>query len=102
MTGIGPAIWMRRRISVSSGGNGSVIGRSWSRGRGRAERRAPPRHQDEGDAGEHQRYRQQHSHGEALPEKSELRIGLAEQLAEYADHPVAEREGPDDVAGPFQ
>ena len=34
------------------------------------------------DAGEHQRQRQQHAHGEPAPQKAELRVGLAEQFAD--------------------
>ena len=43
---------------------------------------AAPRRHDQDDAGEHQRQRQQHAHGEPAPEKAELRIGLAEKFAE--------------------
>ena len=50
---------------------------------------------------EHQRHRQQHAHGESPPKKAELRIGLAEEFADDPRHTVAERECPDDEAGPL-
>src|SRR5262249_59365323 len=41
-------------------------------------------------------------HGQAAPQESELRVGFAEQLAETARQPIAEREDAEHQAGPLQ
>src|SRR5437763_902566 len=67
----------------------------------RARRRAPcvP---DEDEAREHHRQRQQHAHSQAAPQEAELRIRLAEELAEGARQAVEQREGADDQPRPLE
>src|SRR5262245_17414977 len=73
---------MRRRISASSG-TLSVMSAAPSPF-------ASPRH--ERDAREHQRQRQQRSHGQPAPQEAELWIGLAKMFADRARDRVAEAE----------
>ena len=67
------------RISASSGVRSALM--QECRGCGRSARRRNRR------AGEEQRDAQQHAHGHAAPQKTELRVGLAEEFAERAESP---------------
>ena len=90
VSGIGPAIAMSRRISVSSGVISLIDGSpQWF---------APQRNRNEREAGEQQWQGQQHAHGEAAPEIAELRVGLAHQFAQRTRNRIAGREHPDDRA----
>src|SRR6266481_3106646 len=79
-TRIGPVCAMRARISTSSGVRCSVILR--------ISRLTPQRESDE-----------QHAHGHAAPQESELLIGFAEEFTERPHHRVERRKGAEDQAG---
>src|SRR5712692_697654 len=79
---------MMRRISTSSG----VVTAS-RRSRGYTQRISDERH-----AGQHHGDRQEHAHGQAAPQKTELRIRLAEEFAEAARQTVEQGERAEDEA----
>ena len=54
------------------------------------------------EACRYQRDAKQHAHREPAPEKTELRVGLAEEFADGARNAVADGEGPGDEAGPLE
>src|SRR4029077_505921 len=92
-TGIGPATLMSWRISRSSGEASSAIGRvRWGH----------QRISKYGDSRQHQWNAEQHSHRQSAPEKAELRIGLAEKLADDAGNTITERKAPRDDARPLE
>ena len=57
---------------------------------------------DEADAGEKQRHRQQLSHRGTAPQEAELRVGLAEEFAERARQRIADGKAADDQTRPLQ
>src|SRR5580698_5444123 len=82
-SGIGPAMAISRRISLSSGEESSGIFRN----------RRPAQREDESDYARHyQRNRQQHAHGQAAPKKAKLHVRLAEELAKNAQHAIDYRD----------
>src|SRR5215831_17551063 len=90
-TGIGPVCAMRARISASSGVRSSVILR--------IDRLTPQRESDEQNAGDEKRHAEQHTHGHAAPQESELLIGFAEEFTERPHHRIERRKGAEDQAG---
>src|SRR5580704_8131364 len=88
---------MSRRISLSSAVASAIF-----RFRFKSLRFTRECVSEDGDAAEHQRNAQQHSHGQAAPEEAELNVGLAEQFGSDARHAVAERKASGDDAGPLQ
>src|SRR5260221_3270802 len=90
-TGIGPVCAMRARISGSSGVSSSVILR--------ISRLAPQRESDEQNAADEKRHAEQHAHGHAAPQESELLIRFAEEFTERSHHRIERRKGPEDQAG---
>src|ERR1700683_3028335 len=91
--GIGPAMRMSLRISVSSGEISSAIFRLGFAAIGVRKY---------GYTDQHQWNAQKHSHGEAAPEKTKLHVGLAEEFAGDARDPVANAETSGDHARPFE
>ncbi len=65
-------------------------------------RLAAPCHHDKDSSGNDHRHRQQHTHGQPAPQKSELRIRLAEKLADDARKRVDRDEAAEDQARPLQ
>ncbi len=57
---------------------------------------------DEADAGEEERHRQQLAHGRAAPQKAELGVGLAEEFADRARDRIDRLRSADDQARPLQ
>src|SRR5258708_32904760 len=90
-TVIGPVCAIRARISPSSGVRSSVILR--------ISRLTPQRESDEQNAGDEKRHAEQHAHGHAAPQESELLIGFAEEFAERPHYRIERRKGAEDQAG---
>src|SRR5260370_10613038 len=89
-TRMGPVCAMRARISTSSGVRCSVILR--------ISRLTPQRESDEQNAADEKRHAEQHAHGHAAPQESELLIGFAEEFTEGPHHRVERRKGAEDQA----
>src|SRR6266481_3354525 len=90
-TGIGPVCAMRARISASSGVRSSVILR--------ISRLTPQRESDEQNPGDEKRHAEQHAHGHAAPQESELLIGFAEEFTERPHYCIERRKGAEDQTG---
>src|SRR5208282_3426155 len=90
---IGPAMAIKRRIAFSSGERSSAMFGNRLAGQGKAEH---------GDAGQYQRNAEQHPHGEAAPEKAELRVRLAKKFADNAGDTITEKESSGDDTGPLE
>src|ERR1700759_5473030 len=69
---------------------------------GRARRFASPGRYNNDRAHNYHRDRQQRTHGDAAPEKAELRVGFAEMLAGDAGQAIKRDETAEDQARPFQ
>src|SRR6266478_4069748 len=90
-TGIGPVCAMRARISASSGVRSSVILR--------ISRLTPQRESDEQNPGDEKRHAEQHAHGHAAPQESELLIRFAEEFTERPHYCIERRKGAEDQTG---
>ena len=100
-TGNDPALSMRRRISAYSGIIDVRIGAASALFMIEPGA-APHRHGHERQACDHQRQRQQHSHGQAAPEKADLHVGLAKQLADGTCDGITDRESAQDETRSLQ